>query len=348
MKLYFAPLEGVTDVHFRNIHARMFGRADRYFAPFLALTQDFQIHERDRAALAPENNAYTGTTIVPQIMTNNAEALLTASRELAAMGYDEVNLNLGCPSGTVVGKKRGAGFLTELDALDRFFDALFSDPLFAPSAVSRGMRLSVKTRLGMFEPDEFKDILEIYNRYPIAELILHPRVRKEMYKGEVHTDMTVYSMAHTSLPFCCNGDLFTVGDVDTLLKALPEKPHALMFGRGAVSNPNLFAEVRQYLSGEPVKPLTNEQLASFSEALYEDAAKRLSGERHMLFRLKELWAYWIVLFEDAEPYRKRLRKANTLSEFRSTAESLLTHGTLRDNTGFVGNAKMNRPTTDSL
>ncbi|MGM9625674.1 MAG: tRNA-dihydrouridine synthase, partial [Eubacteriales bacterium] len=159
---------------------------------------------------------------------------------------------------------------------------------------------------------------------------------------------TVYTMEHTSLPLCCNGDLFTVGDVEALLKALPEKPYALMFGRGAVSNPNLFAEVRQYLSGEPVKTLTNEQLAAFSDALYEDAAKRLSGERHMLFRLKELWAYWIVLFEDAEPYRKRLRKANTLSEFRSAAESLLTHGTLRDNTGFVGNAKMNRPTTDSL
>ncbi|MBP3917754.1 MAG: tRNA-dihydrouridine synthase family protein [Clostridia bacterium] len=276
MKLYFAPLEGVTDVYFRRIHADLFGtspmgKADEYFAPFLSITQDLKIHERDLHALAKEKNA--GMHVVPQIMTNRADAFLSAARQLWDLGYDEVNLNLGCPSGTVVGKNRGAGFLSEPDMLDRFFYTVFSDPLFT----STEMRLSVKSRLGMVDPDEFKDILEIYNRYPISELILHPRVRKEMYKGDVHTDMTAYTSEHTTIPLCCNGDLFTVRDVDHLFRALPKEPHALMFGRGAVSNPNLFLEVRQYLAKETVTPLTKEQLWQFSDALCRDAQTRLSG-----------------------------------------------------------------------
>ncbi len=338
MNLYFAPLEGVTDVHFRNIHAQVFpdARPDKYFAPFLALNQDLTLHERDRRALAKENNP--GIAVVPQIMTNSTELFLAGARELCALGYDEVNLNLGCPSGTVVGKKRGAGFLTELDDLDRFFDTVFSAPLFQSE-----MKLSVKTRLGMFSPDEFEDILPIYNRYPICELTLHPRVRKEMYKGGVHTDRVIYTMEHSTLPLCANGDLFTVEDVKALLAALPRMPVSLMFGRGAVSNPHLFAEVRALLAGEAVMPLSRAQLAAFTRALYDDVLARLSGERHMLFRLKELWAYWIVLFADAEQFRKRLRKANTLSEFSSITDTLLSTGELLPGAGFLGNAKMNTP-----
>lgn len=341
MNLYFAPLEGVTDVNFRNIHARIFHTplscADKYFAPFLALTQDHTIHDRDRRALQIENNP--GITVVPQMLTNDPHAFLGGSRELFGMGYREVNLNLGCPSGTVVGKKRGAGFLTEHDDLERFFDTVFADALFADG----NTKLSVKTRLGMFSPDEFPDILDIYNKYPISELILHPRVRKEMYKGDVHTDMTIYAMTHSKHPLCANGDLFTVEDVRILLGTLPKSPASLMFGRGAVSNPNLFSEVRQMLAGEPVTPLSIEQLGAFTEALYEDTKTRLSGERHMIFRQKELWAYWIVLFADAEPFRKRLRKASTLTEFRSITDTLLRTGSLLPGAGFAGNAKMNTP-----
>jgi len=341
LRLYFAPLEGVTDVHFRVIHARLFpqSRADRYYAPFFSPTLDTPMTERDIHALSPENNR--GLCVIPQIMANRPEPFLIGARELAAMGYDEVNLNLGCPSGTVVSKGRGAGFLSAPDALDRFLDAVFSDALFAPPTVSAQMRLSVKSRLGMFSPDEFPDILDIFNRYPISELILHPRVRKEMYKGDVHTDMTVYTQTHSALPLCVNGDIFTGSDAAALLSALPRQPHALMLGRGAVANPMLFAQIRALESGEPIPALTKEPIAALFDALTEDALSRLSGERHVLFRLKELFAYWIVLFEDADTYRKRLRKADTLAEFRTAAAELFSSCALYDDPGFIGNAKMN-------
>ena len=341
LRLYFAPLEGVTDVNFRRIHAQIFpeSRADRYYAPFFSPTVDTPMTERDIRALSPENNR--GLCVIPQIMANRPEPFLIAARELAAMGYDEVNLNLGCPSGTVVSKGRGAGFLSDPDALDRFLDAVFSDGLFAPPTVSAQMRLSVKSRLGMFSPDEYPDILDIYNRYPISELILHPRVRKEMYKGDVHTDQTVYTQTHSALPLCVNGDIFTCGDAAALLSALPQKPHALMLGRGAVANPMLFAQIRALETGSTIPALTKDHIAAFFTALTEDALCRLSGERHVLFRLKELFAYWIVLFDDADTYRKRLRKANTLAEFHAAAEGLFSDCALSEDPGFLGNAKMN-------
>jgi len=333
IELYFAPLEGVTDVWFRNIHARLFpNTCTRYFAPFFTPTKDNLLTQRDRFALSHENNH--GCIPIPQIMGNDPELFLAAARELAAMGYDEVNLNLGCPSGTVVSKKRGAGFLSETDLLDSFFDTVFNDSLFSPPGVSARMRISVKTRLGMFSIDEFPDILAILNRYPIAELILHPRLRTEMYRGEIHSDMTAYTIQHTNHPLCCNGDLFSYADVLALQKQLPKMPHAFMLGRGAVANPNLFKEVRQALAGETVTTLTKNQLQQFSDAMLEDAKSRLSGERHVLFRMKELWSYWITLFEDADADRKRMKKATTLSEFCAATASLFARCPLSPNPTF--------------
>jgi tRNA-dihydrouridine synthase len=338
-KLYFAPLEGVTDRYFRAIHASLFADCapDAYFAPFFTPTADTPITARDRAAVLPENNH--GYTLIPQIMANDADMFLLGARALYDMGYREVNINLGCPSGTVTSRGRGSGFLADPDALDRFFDGVFSDILFSPHG--GGMTLSVKTRLGIFNADEFYDILPVYNRYPITELILHPRVRKEMYRGDVHTDMTVWTAQNSPLPLCINGDLFTAGDVKDVFDALGSIPHAVMLGRGAVSNPQLFAQVRALIAGEVIPPTDKERIYRFYLALCEDARTRLSGERHTLFRMKELFAYWIVLFADAESHRRRLRKANTLAEFRAAAESLFSECDLYPDAGFIRNAKMN-------
>ncbi|MBO5648971.1 MAG: tRNA-dihydrouridine synthase family protein [Clostridia bacterium] len=329
-------------MHFRGIHARLFSDspADAYFAPFFSPTADTPMAERDRRGLSRENNI--GQAVIPQIMANKPEAFLLGARALSEMGYTEVNLNLGCPSGTVVSKNRGAGFLSDPDGMDRFFDAVFSDPLFSGGD---GMHLSVKTRLGMFDPREFYDILPIYNRYPITEVILHPRVRRELYRGDVHTDMLLYTASNSVHPVCVNGDLFTVNDVRCTLKAFSDNgiiaPASFMFGRGAVSNPQLIGQARAMLMGKEVPPLSRDRLYAFFLALYHDAKNRLSGERHVLFRLKELFAYWIVLFDEADSYRRRLRKAETAAEFLSCAEELFALCPFCEDPGFFGNAKMN-------
>ena len=168
MTYLFAPLEGLTGYIYRNTHAAYFSPADEYFTPFLSPNQNRRFTSREKNDVLPEHNE--GLHVVPQLLTNQSEHFLWAAGELAAMGYDEVNLNLGCPSGTVVAKKKGSGFLTELEALDRFLDEVCTK---APCAVS------VKTRLGRYSPDEFPALLEIFNRYPLKRLIIHPRVQTD-------------------------------------------------------------------------------------------------------------------------------------------------------------------------
>ena len=120
MKYYLAPMEGLTTFVFRNAYHHYFHPMDKYFTPFIVphILKDFDA--RERKELDPEHNR--GKDVVPQILTNDAAAFGTVADRLCEYGYEEVNLNLGCPSGTVVAKKKGAGLLAEMERLERFLD----------------------------------------------------------------------------------------------------------------------------------------------------------------------------------------------------------------------------------
>lgn len=178
MKYYLAPMEGITGFVFRNAYHDYFAPMDKYFTPFISPNQNICFTPREYRDICPENNRIPN--VVPQILTNKAEDFIKTSKELKKMGYGEVNLNLGCPSKTVTAKRKGAGFLMEPDRLKAFFDRIFENPC---------VRISVKTRLGMYETEEFLELLPIFNKYPIDELIIHPRVGKELYSGVPHRDM---------------------------------------------------------------------------------------------------------------------------------------------------------------
>ena len=201
MELTFAPLEGITTWVFRALHHEMFPGAAAYYAPFFAPTMDSPLTGRGLDDLLPAHNE--GVPLVPQLLTNRADAFLAASAELEALGYEEVNLNLGCPSGTVVAKRKGSGFLGLPAELDAFLDEVFS---------RTRLRVSVKTRVGLEDPAEWPALLDIFNKYPIAELTVHPRVRKDFYREPVRLEAFRYAVDHTSLPLCYNGDLNSAGD----------------------------------------------------------------------------------------------------------------------------------------
>lgn len=342
IKLFYAPLEGITDPAFRSIHATLFqNHVDAYYTPFFSPTYDSPFSEREAALLSPEKNRGV-KNLVPQILTNQAPLLIDMAEKLVPLGFSELNLNLGCPSGTVVSKKKGAGFLSEPDTLDRFFDDVFSSPVMQ----SGKLKLSVKTRLGMLEISEFEEIFDIYNRYPISQLIIHPRVRAEMYGGVPHTELLPALIERSAHPLCYNGDIFTQGDLDMLAPLFAKAEETgmsldLMIGRGAVANPALFRVIRQTVEGEiSVQPLQKDELWAYTTALYDDACRRLSGDRHILFRLKELWAYIISMFDDSTaPYRKRLKKANTTREFLSTVQGLFDTCPLAPSGGFCSRSK---------
>lgn len=311
-RIDFAPLDGVTKVVFRQVWNRMFGGADRYFIPFFSPTDQKIVTQRDARELAPENNQ--GLTLVPQIMTKKAPDFLWAAEMLSDLGYTEVNLNLGCPSGTVTAKGKGSGFLAHLEDLERFFDEMFA---------SVQVPVSVKTRLGYQDPEEFPRLLELFNRYPITCLTVHPRVRPELYKGTVHRDWFAYAVRESKNPLCYNGDLLTVQDIQQVQQEFPTV-EAIMVGRGAVADPALLRKLR---GG---KAATREELQTFTQTLYQSYQDFYGQKNPSAQRMKEVWFYLIHLFEHGEKHSKRMRRLRTPAEYEEVERSIFQELPLRD------------------
>lgn len=292
MEYLYAPMEGVTSYCFRNAHHRYFPGVDQYYMPFISPSQDHLFTKRELRDILPEHNE--GVNAVPQLLTKRAEDFIWAAGELAKMGYREVNLNLGCPSGTVVSKGKGSGFLADPQGLDEFLDRIFSADL--------KVRLSVKTRLGLKEPEEFDAILEVYERYPISLLTIHPRVRVDMYKGRPRMAGFVRAAEKTRLPLCYNGDLLSAQQCIQLAGQFPGL-QGLMIGRGLIADPALVTKAK----GGPAAG--KDALLGFLEEVYRAYAQDFGSDRNAMLRMKEIWFYLIHLFEDSASYGKKLKKA---------------------------------------
>ena len=298
MNLYFAPMEGITSYTYRNAHSMCFGSCDKYFAPFIVPTENERITLKTLRDLLPENNK---TKIVPQVLSNDGKVFGEFAKKLQYLGYDEVNLNFGCPSGTVVKKFRGAGALKDLEMLDRFLDEAFSNS---------DIKISVKTRTGFDSHDEFEKIMEIYNKYPISELIVHPRIREEYYKGVPNMESfdKAYNTSKTDL--CYNGDVWTKERFCEIIAKYPNIK-SVMLGRCTVKNPALFREIK---GGEKLK---TKELVDFSRVLQERYMELLKSEHYTFLRLKELWMLMILNFEDEKKIVKAIRKSKKLEELTS-------------------------------
>lgn len=307
MKLEMAPLEGLTTYIFRNTHAKYFGAVDKYYTPFLSLHKEKEFNHKERQEVLPENNE--GLRVVPQVLTNSAEDFLRAAHTLKNMGYEEVNINLGCPSGTVVPKRKGAGMLKNPVHLEEFLAACFE---------GTPLKISVKTRLGMEEEEEWERILAIYNGFPLEELVIHARVREDYYKRPVRLEAFGKALEKSRCPVCYNGDIFTVEDYECLTERFP-KLESVMLGRGLLRNPGLVQDIRAcaeaegiYLQGEFYM-----KVKEFHNELFYGYRQILSGERNVLFKMKEFWSYLLYSFPDMERHLKSLHKVKTYSEYNA-------------------------------
>ena len=313
MHIYFAPLVGITTYPYRNLHHKYFGGVEKYFTPFLAPGPEQGMSVKEMRDVLPENNA--GVPVVPQILTNRAGDFLLASKKLSEMGYREINLNLGCPSGTVTAKKKGSGFLLYPDDLDRFFDEVFSD-----AAVRNGEFLvSVKTRIGKNEVEEWPELMQVYNRYPIHELTVHPRIQKEFYKGTPHLDVFTDILKESRNPVVYNGDLFTVEKVKEFREKFPTAG-TVMIGRGLIRNPAL-AEMILQEETEPEADILP-RIREFHDALFEHYRETMSGDRNLLFRMKDLWSYMLAEVPDSEKLAKKIRKSQHVPEYLAAVEEV--------------------------
>lgn len=304
MKFYLAPLEGITGYIYRNTYHKYFGKIDKYFTPFISPNKKRICRTREKKDILPENNA--GMYVVPQILTNHAEAFVKTVHYLQDFGYEEVNLNLGCPVGTVVSKKKGAGFLAYPEELRTFFDEIFRQV---------DIKISVKTRIGMERADEFESLMEVFNDFPFHELIIHPRTREDYYKNEPDLNAFSYGYETSNTKLCYNGDLFTKEKVDLITGQYPEL-ELIMFGRGILRYPGLISYIRE---GTVMK---KEKLREFHDHIYERYHENLYGDKTVLFKMKELWSYMIHSFEYDPKIEKKIKKSQKRSEYDTAVREL--------------------------
>lgn len=300
MRYYFAPLEGLTDSIYRHLHHAFFPGADRYYTPFLSPTVHRALTAREVREL-PRADA-VGFPVIPQLLTKVPEDFLWMAGVCRDLGYGEINLNTGCPSGTVTAKGKGAGMLRDLDALDAFLDRVFS---------GTPLPVSVKTRIGFEAPEEFQQILSVFNRYPICELIIHPRVRNAFYSGEPNMDSFLYAVRESKAPVCYNGSLYTSTQLEEFSVAYPQIS-AVMLGRGLIANPGLLTP----------GGTTTAALERFHDGLLEEYTRTFGGSRNAMFRMKENWRYWLCNFENAEKLGKRLRKTTDMEEYKALTHEI--------------------------
>lgn len=310
MRLYLAPMEGITTYIYRNALHHHYGGFDRYYTPFLS---NKVLSTKELRDISPENNK--DMKVIPQILTNQAETFLEIAKCLKNCGYEEVNFNLGCPSGTVVSKKRGAGFLSVLDELDHFLEEIFAKcPL----------DISIKTRIGIESEYEWEDLLSIYQKYPIKELIIHPRYQKEFYKAVPHMEafkQAADRLKDSGIPLCYNGDITSAKSFHDLIKKVPST-EAVMLGRGVLANPEL-ARLLRNQTPERLYPDKLSIFKAFHDEILTGYMDYMSGDQPVLFKMKELWSYMGAYVHAAESLLKKIRKAKRLSDYRSTVQTIL-------------------------
>ena len=319
MQYYAAPMEGLTDRVWRQAQQKWFGpegTAHRYYAPFLSPPENRVLIKKKMAELAPAANP--GAPVIPQLLAKDGELAAWMIGELRALGYTEVNLNLGCPSGTVTAKGKGSGLLADVPALERLLDGVFArSPL----------PVSIKTRIGYTRPDEFDRLLDVFARYPIHELIIHPRTRGEFYKGTPHRE--AFAKAHAALdrPLCYNGDLFCEEDCRELMRQFPNT-RALMLGRGLIANPAL----AQSLGGG--EALCKASLRAFHDRLLE--AYQAKYPAHVtLGRMREIAKHFVCCFDAPEKPRKAIRKATRIEAYLDAIDRLFAEHELNEIPRFV-------------
>lgn len=316
-QLYFAPMEGITGSIYRRAHHRIFGGVDRYYAPFIFTNPKGKISKKDLLEIAPEYNE--GCWVVPQLLSNCAEDFIATAHTLKGLGYDEVNLNLGCPSSTVASKGRGSGFLGEKEALKAFLADIFD---------KTDMKISLKTRIGLNRADEFDDILDIYQAFPVEMLIVHPRIRMDYYSGK--PDMEAFEKASARMPFpvCYNGDIFTAAAYERVSQKYSYIRH-WMIGRGLLSNPALCREIR---GGDCA---SREELADYYHTMRDEYEVRLQGNKKVVFLMKEFWHYisWILSEEDRQEIDVLMHLRDGAEFFRK-AEEIAANCTVVKGQGF--------------
>ena len=309
MNYYIAPMEGLTDRIWRQVHQKWFaapGAPARYYAPFLSPPENRVLIKKKMAEIDPVGNP--GVPVIPQLLAKDGALAAWMVDQLRQLGYTEVNLNFGCPSGTVTAKGKGSGMLRDPAKLDAFLDAVFT---------RAGGPISVKTRLGVEKPEEFAALLDIYNRYPICELTIHPRVMRQLYRGQADRAAFAAALPQCTMPVCYNGDITTPEQLHALEAEFPQLS-GIMVGRGIIADPAL---LRKACGGAAA---SKEELRGYLDDLYHTYTEAFGGAASAINRMKAHWFYLIHAFAGADKLEKQLKKLREPWEYEVVVNQIFT------------------------
>ncbi len=308
MNYYMAPMEGVTTDVYRRAYHKNFASFDKYFTPFIVPYEKPRFAIREIREIAPERNP--GMNTVPQILTNDADGFLETVRKLKEYGYQEVNLNLGCPSKTVVNKGRGSGFLAEPEKLEHFLDQIFT---------RTDIKISLKTRIGKDDRTEFFRLFAIYEKFPLEELIIHPRIQTDYYQNLPDLEMYEYAEKNTNIRLCYNGDVNNFKDDAKIRECFP-KTESIMLGRGVIRNPFLLKEIQGIRKGGSLDAIELKRMGQFHQDLVEGYLEICGTEKNVLYKMKEIWRSMEELFMDKPDHLMKIKKSGELNEMLDAAE----------------------------
>lgn len=311
--IYLAPLQGFTDFVFRKVYAGIFQSVDAYFIPYITV-QNAGILKKYEREILPQNNPQG--RVVPQILAKDEEEIRILSEILADYGYPEINLNMGCPYPMVTNRGRGAGLLPDQEQVYRILNTYFE---------RFDTALSVKLRAGLELPEEIEKIIPVLNEFSLKEVILHPRVARQLYKGETidaAVDIAAKNLKH---PLGYNGDIFSLEDYNRKARQFPEIKN-WMLGRGVLMNAFLPSEIMGIQLNEDQKRTA---LFQFHQKMLEEYLETTDNPGNALNKMQQFWTYFSCHFENQAKAFKRIKKSKQLALFKAEAGSIIAMEKLR-------------------
>ena len=312
-RLSLGPFQGITDAPFRNVFKKHFGGIDKFYTPFFTGIQKDHAKNLQVEEIDPRFNDVE--TLTPQILSTDAEEILRFASQCKELGYKEINLNMGCPFPRVANKKRGCGLLPYPEKITAMLSTVFE---------RIDLKFSIKCRLGYFDPDEIVPVIDIFNQYPLSELIIHPRIGKQLYKGEADVKRFSELIPMIKAPLVYNGDIISVDSFERISEMV--KPvNEFMLGRGLLANPFLAEEIKKNGElnefSEPVCP-KKDRLHAYMVDLYEDRLRHAGGSPKVLGRMKELWSYLMYSFDEPQDIWRKIKKINALKEYEEAVDAI--------------------------
>lgn len=303
---YLAPLQGFTEFPFRKAMLAAGAMPTVFVAPFVDAHEYAKGKARRLKDILPENNS--GITLMPQLLGSNPEALITLMAWYNELGYSSVSFNLGCPYPMVALKGSGSGLIAKPEIVKSILDKLFT--------TYPDLKLSVKTRLGYLDSSEIDGLIPVLNQFPLAEVVLHPRIGKQLYKGDADLNAFEKVLPLIKAPVCYNGDILTYADYKERSDRFPTVSR-WMIGRGVLQNPLIFNDIAEEKESSLEDKLA--ALHKLHDALFNHYVAALSGNSHLIKKMSPFWEYFSLPFPDRRKQYKKVIKATTADHYRTAA-----------------------------